>query len=386
MPFNFWIGHQIIYASEFPFHFALSPQCIENTQSMFQLNPNVYLKDYLFILAYALLNVIIALPKHFEFTAFNYVDPDDPLTKPDPDCIINQQNQQISILQQQLEQSQNAYQAILEKVNFLQIQNTSKEKNKKNRKETTTIPEQRNNPKIRDICYKFGVANSFPKRYLKILVSTDSHRNDEYISKSNYKINKLLFRSENANKFMRRVDEEIEKAERIKQKRSWGRNRIVVDSPSISIHSHPPKGLPIDFYNPSWFNNCPPGQKTTVADAFNVAFLPDASQSIRGIQHPDERLNDQNFTEKYWEKCAEAYDLSHEIAREDKDSESDDSAIIDDNSESDDDTGEEGLEPDKNEGQVFDQLSNQDTEMAHAQDLDQFMVGGSGIPFGAEWQ
>ncbi|MBW0592535.1 hypothetical protein O181_132250 [Austropuccinia psidii MF-1] len=139
-----------------------------------------------------------------------------------------------------------------------------------------------------------------------------------------------------------------EKAERIEQKRSRGRNQIVVDSPSISIHSHPPKGLPIHFYDPSWFNNCPPGQKTTIADSFNVAFLPDASQSIRGIQHPDERLNDQSFTEKYWEECAESYDLSHEIAREDEDLESDYSAIIDNNSESDDDTGEESLEPDKN--------------------------------------
>ncbi|MBW0557276.1 hypothetical protein O181_096991 [Austropuccinia psidii MF-1] len=134
---------------------------------------------------------------------------------------------------------------------------------------------------------------------------------------------------------MRRVDEKIEKAERIEQKRSRGRNRIVMDSPSISIHSQPPKGLPIDFYNPSWFNNCPPGQKTTVADSLNIAFLPDVSQSICGIQNPDKRLNDQNFTEK-----------------EDEDLESDDSAIIDDNSESDDETGEESLEPDKNEGQT----------------------------------
>ncbi|MBW0535598.1 hypothetical protein O181_075313 [Austropuccinia psidii MF-1] len=170
----------------------------------------------------------------------------------------------------------------------------------------------------------------------------------------------------------------------LSKKRSRGRNQIVVDSPSISIHSHPPKGLPIDFYNLSWFNNFPPGQKTTVADSFNVAFFSDASQSVCGIQHPDERLNNQNLTEKYWGKCAESYELSHEIAREDKDLESDGSAIIHDNSKSDDDTGEESLEPDKNEGQVYDQLSDQDTEMAHAQDLNQFMVGGFSIPFGAE--
>ncbi|MBW0555689.1 hypothetical protein O181_095404 [Austropuccinia psidii MF-1] len=197
----------------------------------------------------------------------------------------------------------------------------------KHQKDQEKAAVQLSKKRLCDIRYKFGVANNFPKQYLKILANTDAHSDDEYISKSNYKINKLPFRSENANKFMRRVDEEIEKAEIIEQKRSQGRNRIVVDSPSILIHSHPPKGLPIDFYNPSRFNNCP--------------------LSIRGIQNPDERLSDQNFTEN-WEKCAESYDLSHVIAREDKDLESDDSAIIDDNSESDDDTGEESLEADKN--------------------------------------
>ncbi|MBW0514419.1 hypothetical protein O181_054134 [Austropuccinia psidii MF-1] len=62
------------------------------------------------------------------FTAFKYADPDEPLAEPDPDHIINQQNQQISFLQQQLQQSQNAYQAISEKVNHLQIDKSLHEK------------------------------------------------------------------------------------------------------------------------------------------------------------------------------------------------------------------------------------------------------------------
>ncbi|MBW0558485.1 hypothetical protein O181_098200 [Austropuccinia psidii MF-1] len=152
-----------------------------------------------------------------------------------------------------------------------------------------------------DINYKFGVANNFPKCYLKIMSKTEAHIDDEYISKNTYKINKLNFRSENATKFMRRVDE------------------IEVNPPKLSTYSQPPKGLPIDFYDPKWFNNFPVGQKTVVADAFKVAFLPDASQSIRGIKHPDERLSDRNFTEKYWERCIADYDLSHDIAKEDED-------------------------------------------------------------------
>ncbi|MBW0504954.1 hypothetical protein O181_044669 [Austropuccinia psidii MF-1] len=170
---------------------------------------------------------------------------------------------------------------------------------------------------------KFGVANNFPKQYLKILSETDAHSEDEYILKNTYKINKLDFRSQKANIFMRRVAEEIDKEELIEGKQSKRQNQIKIDSPNVSTNSQPPKGLQIDFYDPTWFNNCPIGKKKILADAFKVSFLPNASQSIRGVQHPDERLSHQNFTEKYWEINTEKYDLSHEIAREDEDSESD---------------------------------------------------------------
>ncbi|MBW0540639.1 hypothetical protein O181_080354 [Austropuccinia psidii MF-1] len=72
------------------------------------------------------------------FTAFNYVDPDDPLAEPDLDHIINQQNQQISFLQQQPQQSHNVYQAILAKVNHLQRGKSLHEK------KITIINKQRN--------------------------------------------------------------------------------------------------------------------------------------------------------------------------------------------------------------------------------------------------
>ncbi|MBW0496358.1 hypothetical protein O181_036073 [Austropuccinia psidii MF-1] len=148
---------------------------------------------------------------------------------------------------------------------------------------------------------------------------TEDHSNDEYIYKNTYKINKLNFCSENATKFMRCVDEEIEKVETIEGKQSKRQNRIEVNPPNLSTYSLFPKSLPIDFYNPQWFNNCPVGQKTVVSDAFKVAFLPDASKYIHGIKNPDKRLSDQKFTKKYWERCTEDYDLSHKIVKEDKD-------------------------------------------------------------------
>ncbi|MBW0529292.1 hypothetical protein O181_069007 [Austropuccinia psidii MF-1] len=74
-----------------------------------------------------------------------------------------------------------------------------------------------------------------------------------------------------------------------------------------------------NFYDPTWFNIRPPGQKTVIADYLNVAFLPNSSASIRGVQHPDEKLSDRKFTEKYWEKVIGPYDISHEIPNEDSD-------------------------------------------------------------------
>ncbi|MBW0590703.1 hypothetical protein O181_130418 [Austropuccinia psidii MF-1] len=55
-----------------------------------------------------------------------------------------------------------------------------------------------------------------------------------------------------------------------------------------------------------------------LTDAFNVAFLPNASQSLRVAQHPDERLGDRKFTHKYWDQLIEPYNISHEIPNEEE--------------------------------------------------------------------
>ncbi|MBW0474923.1 hypothetical protein O181_014638 [Austropuccinia psidii MF-1] len=60
------------------------------------------------------------------FSTHEYVDPDDPLTEPHPGVVIEQQNRQISILQQQLQQSQTAYHDILEKIKSLEVDKQKK--------------------------------------------------------------------------------------------------------------------------------------------------------------------------------------------------------------------------------------------------------------------
>ncbi|MBW0489558.1 hypothetical protein O181_029273 [Austropuccinia psidii MF-1] len=121
---------------------------------------------------------------------------------------------------------------------------------------------------------------------------------------------------------MRRVDEVIDKKERIQGKGSRRQIRIEADLPEVSSCSQPPKCLPIDVHDSKWFNNCPIGEKVVLADSFKVSFLPNASQSICGIQNSDKRLSDHQITKNYWEKCTYSYDLSHKIPKEDDESES----------------------------------------------------------------
>ncbi|MBW0496854.1 hypothetical protein O181_036569 [Austropuccinia psidii MF-1] len=241
--------------------------------------------------------------------------------------------------------------------------------------------------RLRDICYKFGVAKNFPKRYLEVLSNQDSHSNDEYILKNTYKVKKLVFCSDNENKFIRRVYEEIEKAERIQGKQSRRKIFIEVDPPEVSPYSQPPKGLPIDFYNSKVFNDCSVGEKTVLANSFKGAFLPNASQSICGIQHQDKRLSDLKFTEKCWEKCSASYDLSHEISKEDDGSESDDdeSESIKNYSESVEEIAADNNEEESNQ-EEFNYILYFDTPMAHAEDPSEFVVGGSSFLLGDEWK
>ncbi|MBW0534310.1 hypothetical protein O181_074025, partial [Austropuccinia psidii MF-1] len=62
--------------------------------------------------------------------------------------VVDQQNQRILFLEQQLQQSQKDYEAIVEKVNTLQLQKGPKEKNKKNQLSNIQISTNHNNSKI----------------------------------------------------------------------------------------------------------------------------------------------------------------------------------------------------------------------------------------------
>ncbi|MBW0460470.1 hypothetical protein O181_000185 [Austropuccinia psidii MF-1] len=168
----------------------------------------------------------------------------------------------------------------------------------------------------------------------------------------------MKFRSEKATTFMCRVDEEIKKTDSANGK------------------------LPLDFYNAEWFNSHTPGERTVIADSGNVIFLPDASRSIWGQQHKDEKLNDKNFTQKYWDEMTEGYDLSHEISAEEEDkSKNPDSSDLDTTSEEEAENSDEeqinecdGDGLDSQEIQGIARL-DRDTGMAHVDNPGCFAVG-----------
>ncbi|KAG0146893.1 hypothetical protein CROQUDRAFT_92031 [Cronartium quercuum f. sp. fusiforme G11] len=106
--------------------------------------------------------------------------------------------------------------------------------------------------------YEFLLAQpGILKHYLSLAAKPSAHSDDEAIPgrKDVYRIKTLAYRSANANKFFQWVD------------------------------------LPIDFYNPAWFNKLPPSQKEKVANSRLVALLPNAAESLLPVPHPSEGLS-----------------------------------------------------------------------------------------------
>ncbi|CAH7670390.1 hypothetical protein PPACK8108_LOCUS5092 [Phakopsora pachyrhizi] len=179
---------------------------------------------------------------------------------------------------------------------------------------------------------------------------------------------------------LRARQREMEKSDAINGKRSQRQKRVLPKTSRDSICVRVPKGLPIDFYNAEWFNDCSPAQKTVIADTYSVAFLPDATKSIREKQHPDEKLSDKRFSDKYWDQATVAYDLSHEIAKEDDDDNSDDSFadnksinLVKSSDEEEDNDYEEEEEEEEEDNDYCNQETSyrrnvDDTEMSHADD------------------
>jgi hypothetical protein len=175
--------------------------------------------------------------------------------------------------------------------------------------------------------------NNLPSCYMKILDCLDAHSDDEYSDKHKcYLIKTVPFWSANTNKFFRRLDFLMDKDFKSDGRRDQRRKGRMPSRKLESIFTKTPTGLPIDFYDPDWFNDLLPAQKHKAANIWLVNFLPDANQSLLGKQHPDEKLCDSKLINKYWEELTKPYDLNHEIKPVEDDESSSDSEKSDDSS------------------------------------------------------
>ncbi|KAI9612947.1 hypothetical protein H4Q26_010216 [Puccinia striiformis f. sp. tritici PST-130] len=164
--------------------------------------------------------------------------------------------------------------------------------------------------RLRKARVSFAKNHNLPKRYKRVLADLSAHSDDEYNDQhSCYIIKTVAFRSANANKFFRRLDEEMKKE--YEGPRDQRRIRRVPDVPQPSIFKALPKQLPLDFFDPTWFNNSMASRKRKAADVMSAAFLPDADKSLLGTVQAIESMTDEDFNEKYLLKCQKLYDITH---------------------------------------------------------------------------
>ncbi|KAH9807674.1 hypothetical protein DFH28DRAFT_1146224 [Melampsora americana] len=230
--------------------------------------------------------------------------------------------------------------------------------------------------KLRDARFKFATNQGFKQRYLDLISPIDAHSDDEYSEKHHCHIVKTLdYRSANANAFFVRLTQEMEKNNRLEGKRPQGRIRRRPKNPVMSTLGRPPKNMPIDFYDPAWFNELTDAQKTKVADVYRVALLPNAKLSFCAVSAADEKLSDKAFYSKFWDQITGFYDLSHVIgSEEDKDDDNDNNnedSDYDDEIDLEDTSGEDD-EDEESDGDNHDGFVAEDDEVDEKFQDDEF--------------
>ncbi|KAK7041208.1 hypothetical protein R3P38DRAFT_3453465 [Favolaschia claudopus] len=80
-----------------------------------------------------------------------------------------------------------------------------------------------------------------------------------------------------------------------------------------------PKGMPIQYYDPKWFNNRPPQARAKLEAQLVVAFIPGSTDFF--ATSGDHALSDQKLTAKYGHKVFAEYDLDFEEKASDADNE-----------------------------------------------------------------
>jgi hypothetical protein len=165
-------------------------------------------------------------------------------------------------------------------------------------------------------------ANGYPQRYRDLIdpkaTSDDEIDPDGRTIKNNkvYWIRRRPERSANAETWIRLLDKKREQDMRRDPTKRWReRLRLVPEVQQDSDFQILPQGLPIDYFDPDFFNDLQPRLRSRTA-VQTVALLPDASLSFS--RHPDEKLSDEAFMAKYGDEVLARYDLSDLVDEQDE--------------------------------------------------------------------
>lgn len=120
-------------------------------------------------------------------------------------------------------------------------------------------------------------------------------------------INQRPERSPQAERFIRLLDDERENAAKLDSSKQWReRKRMVPLEPKISPFRALPEDMPIDYFEPSFYNRLQPRLRARVTNN-TIALLPNIEETFRG--NPDEQLSDRRFNAKYGPEVLSKYNI-----------------------------------------------------------------------------
>ena len=155
-------------------------------------------------------------------------------------------------------------------------------------------------------------------------------------------------RSAAAESFIRRLDELREQSARYSSKKKWNERprRVPSTGQNVSTFLKLPENMPIDYFDPSFYNNLLPRLRFSIAEPY-IVFLPDGQAPLAGVA--DETLTKNRFNKKYGPDVLSRYKLVTEDDFADEDDEDDEDEMDYDVEEDEVDNQDDIYHPDQSE-------------------------------------
>jgi hypothetical protein len=190
---------------------------------------------------------------------------------------------------------------------------------------------------------KFLQDNGFPIRYQRAIhpKATSDDEADQTGATINHQtvrwIKSRPERSAEAERFIRRLEELREENVRYSSKKRWNERprRVPATNQKVSTFLKLPENMPIDYFEPSFYNQLLPRLRFSIAEPF-IVFLPDGQAPFGGTA--DEKLSTNKFNHKYGEAVLSKYELVTEddFADDEEDDEDEEMRYVDEVDEQDD--------------------------------------------------